>query len=437
VEEHLSGGEIERYRSRIASAHEVRAVLVHIDACEDCREQVSRPDDLDDLSGALGDFFAEPDGFVVEHLTAEIMAAYLGGDLSDGARKLAERHIESCDVCQGEVFELRALLPLVMEDAFAGKPEARDRPTAAVSATPSRWRGYGALLGRAAGWAAIVVLCASVLVLRRQVAVLQASLSRLSGIESAVESQRDLIAKLSAEVETVHAGEGGSLPAVAEPVITLRDSGAVVTLDKEGVVAGLAGLPASYERLIKEALIRQRIEIPASVKGLAGEREILMSGGDKASPFSLVSPIATIVKSRTPTFRWRPLAGATGYTVTVTDSQSRHVATSATLTKTNWAVPEALERGKTYYWQVAAIREGHEIISPAPSAQRAKFEILDSKKFAEVTSAEAAYKDSHLLLGALYAQAGLLDDARREILALQRANPNSPVARRLLTSIPR
>jgi hypothetical protein len=220
----------------------------------------------------------------------------------------------------------------------------------------------------------------------------------------------------------------------AEAVITLRDAGGTVTLDKHGALQGLAAIPPSYENLIKDALVKQRLDIPPSLKKLGGEPDTLM-GAAKSSAFSLLSPISTVVKGRKPTFHWMPLAGATGYTVTVSDSKRIQVATSSTLTTTSWTSPHSLERGKIYYWQVAAIKEGREIISPSPAEQRARFKVLGPKAWGELSMAEGIYHDSHLILGALYARAGLLDDARREIRELERANPDSAVARALLNSI--
>lgn len=42
---------------------------------------------------------------------------------------------------------------------------------------------------------------------------------------------------------------------------------------------------------------------------------------------------------------------------------------------------------------------------------------------------------SHLTLGVLYAQAGLLDDAERELQLLLRANPQSALAQKLLRGV--
>jgi hypothetical protein len=53
----------------------------------------------------------------------------------------------------------------------------------------------------------------------------------------------------------------------------------------------------------------------------------------------------------------------------------------------------------------------------------------------EIARARRAYASSPLTLGLSYAQAGLLDEAERELHALHRANPNSAVVRRWLADV--
>jgi len=76
-----------------------------------------------------------------------------------------------------------------------------------------------------------------------------------------------------------------------------------------------------------------------------------------------------------------------------------------------------------------------EFTSPRPPAPQAKFRILDQAKAHELAPARRAYASSHLTLGLLSAQAGLLDEAEQELRALQKANPNSAIARRLLAGV--
>jgi hypothetical protein len=94
-----------------------------------------------------------------------------------------------------------------------------------------------------------------------------------------------------------------------------------------------------------------------------------------------------------------------------------------------------LPRGGLYSWQVTARKEGQEIISPAAPAPEARFKVLEGAKLSELERTEAAYADSHLTRGVLYAQAGLLEDAEQQLRALLKANPNSSVARSLLQSV--
>jgi hypothetical protein len=70
-----------------------------------------------------------------------------------------------------------------------------------------------------------------------------------------------------------------------------------------------------------------------------------------------------------------------------------------------------------------------------PPAPEARFRIVSQHKVARLTQAEKAHQNSHLLLGVLYAEAGLLKEAQREFRLLLKANPGSPVAEKLLRQV--
>ena len=136
-----------------------------------------------------------------------------------------------------------------------------------------------------------------------------------------------------------------------------------------------------------------------------------------------------------PTFRWSQMEGTTGYFVEVYDSKFELVATSGQLTSNSWRVPQQLGRGGVYSWQVKAIKDGQEFNSPRPPAPQAKFRILDQAKANELAKARRAYPSSNLTMGLLYAEAGLLREAEQELLKLQKANPDSEIARSLLSQV--
>jgi hypothetical protein len=145
-----------------------------------------------------------------------------------------------------------------------------------------------------------------------------------------------------------------------------------------------------------------------------------------------MGPVGTVVKADRPEFHWRPLTGATSYAVAVFDSNFNKVASSQPQTGTEWSPASSLKRGELYSWQVTAIKDGKEIVSPAPPAPDAKFKILDASKSRELEQTKRTHARSHLVLGILYERAGLLDDAEREFSALYRVNPSSQIVRKLL-----
>ena len=148
----------------------------------------------------------------------------------------------------------------------------------------------------------------------------------------------------------------------------------------------------------------------------------------------MLEPTGKVVQSDRPTFVWSPLADATGYVVEVYDEAFNLVATSPQLTANSWT-SQPLKRGRIYSWQVKAVKDGQESRSPRPPAPQAKFRVLDAASVNELQQARQTYSSSHLVLGLLYARAGLLDEAEKEFRALQKANPDSALARRLLSQV--
>jgi hypothetical protein len=207
-----------------------------------------------------------------------------------------------------------------------------------------------------------------------------------------------------------------------------------LTLDQEGELSGADDLPAAYQRMLKDALATGRIERSSQLEGLSRRPSSLMSTDDEGNEFSVIEPVGRVIMTDRPRFGWTAMEGATGYIVEVYDRNFDPVATSPQLTGRSWSAP-SLPRGKVYGWQVKAIKDGQEFTSPRPPAPQARFRILDQAKASELRKAREAYRSSHLTLGLLYAEAGLVREAEQELRALQKANPDSEVARVLLGQI--
>jgi hypothetical protein len=218
-------------------------------------------------------------------------------------------------------------------------------------------------------------------------------------------------------------------------IIALQDGGSLVTLDEQGRYKGLEGIPNSWQTAIRETLLAQRVKRPAILDAVGDGAGAILRGSGDGIPFDIISPAGAVVESDRPLFRWGALRGATSYSAVIFDYQFNRVAESGPISATEWTPPQALRRGATYFWQVTAILDGEAVLSPGAAAPEAKFSVLGWAETEELKRARLKVPGSHLTLGVLYAQAGLLDEAEREFKSLVEANPKSLVALKLLRSL--
>lgn len=191
-----------------------------------------------------------------------------------------------------------------------------------------------------------------------------------------------------------------------------------------------AGLTARQNEIVRRAVSSQRLPLPAMLSELTGVPGRLMGGAD-APPFQLVAPTGTAVLDDRPTFSWTAMPGAAQYAVTVLDATTGESSTSPPLTTSTWTPTTSLARGRIYVWQVAATIEGREVIVPAPPAPPARILVLDASTASDLERLPL----SALVRGILYANAGLVDDAERELAAVPAQDPDSGVAVSLLKQL--
>jgi len=84
---------------------------------------------------------------------------------------------------------------------------------------------------------------------------------------------------------------------------------------------------------------------------------------------------------------------------------------------------------------VEAVKEGRRLRSPALDKPYAGFKVLDKQSFENIQRAQAAWGSSHLVMGIVYAKAGLKDAARKELKELQASNPDVRVINKLIKNI--
>jgi anti-sigma factor RsiW len=417
--EHLTQKQIEDYSQHRLDAAGLLAMGDHVAGCEACRLRVEAGMNGDAAfyalhSETIGDEFPA-------HLTADQTAEYVDKNLSGEALQVVTDHLAGCEQCLMAVEDLRAF-----RNEIAPSLDREYRP--AVVASPvvrESWFTRFRSLFRvspvpAFGGAALALLLLGVIAWL----VWRTPTQR----EPQIAEAPTPVSQPSASVEPVT-----PQPSPPTVVAELNDGGRILTLDQQGKLSGADDLPAGYRDLVTRALSTQRIEKSSQLQGLTRPPSSLMSGDNQNDQFSVLQPAGNVLLEDKPAFRWSTLEGATGYVVEVYDEQFNPVASSPQLTNPSWTT--TLPRGHVYSWQVKALKEGQEITSPRPPAPQAKFRVLDQSKANELARAKRAYGSSHLTLALLYADAGLLKEAEQELRLVQRSNPNSDLARKLLRQI--
>lgn len=421
--EHLTQQQLEAYTQQQLSPAELLSVSDHLGGCEICQGR---------LEGALSPaFFAlhaaafSENGNASTHLTMEETAEYVDRNLEGESLQVVKDHLSACEQCAFAVADLRAF-----RNEIAPAIDREYSPAPFPLPAKSSWRrkfvGFFKVSPVPAfGGAALAIL---LLVALGWFAWFVWRTPREGEQQIAVSPAPVPQPSASTQPESVPQPE--PVPVVAQ----LNDGNGTLSLDQQGKLSGADQLPAAYQSLVKKALTSPGIERSAQLQGLTRPPSSLMGDGQKQE-FSVIGPVGEVLLTDRPGFRWSNMEGATGYVVEVYDDQFKLVASSPQLTGLSWTTTQALPRGDVYSWQVKATKDGQEVTAPRPPAPQAKFRILDRAKAAELAQAKRAYPSSHLTLGLLYAEAGLLKDAEREFRLLRNANPNSDLARTLLRQV--
>jgi anti-sigma factor RsiW len=430
VVEHLTQKQIEAYSRRQMTAAELLSVTDHLSGCDACQGRIEGAQNGDaaffDLRSQVFDETTETGA----HLTMQQTAAYVDRNLSGEELRIVDDHLSHCHECVLAVADLREF-----RNEIAPSLDREYRPATVPSTATASRRGIFEVLSApfrvspvpAFGGAALAVLLLAMigwLVWREQqqpepqIAEAPAPSSQPAAPPSQPESGPT---------------QPQPAPVVVHIVAQINDGQGVLTLDQEGKLSGADNLPPAYQNLLKNALSTGRVERSSQLQGLTRPVSSLMGSAGEAGGFRVIEPLGTVLLSAKPTFSWSAMEGATGYVVEVYDEKFNLVTSSPQLNALNWTT--SLPRGNVYSWQVKATKETETVTSPRPPAPQAKFRIVDQAKANELAKARRAYGSSHLTLGLLYAEAGLLREAEQEFRLLQKANPNSDLARNLLRHV--
>jgi hypothetical protein len=406
--EHLSQQTISDFRERRLSPDQLLAVDRHLSDCEQCHRLLyhGREDSISELYDKL----ITSDPAIDDHLNYEMLEMLVDNKVTDVDREIANLHLSTCSRCTSDLqalSELREQRPVMVLDRRS-------------------FRSFFNFSWPRLAFAALAVLF---------VAGLSWFIWRSQ--QSSVESNQIATSATPSPTPASSAIGAPSVLPSPEIVVSLNDAGGLITLDTNGKIEGIGELPTALSNSVKKALGSGQIDIDPTLAGLRGKGGTLMGGSSETTPFSLLSPVGVVVESDRPTFKWNAYEGATAYVVKVFDSDFNQVATSLSQTATSWNVPMSLRRGTTYTWQVTASKLGADVMSPVAPAPQPRFRVLAEDRLNEINKVRTTKPTSHLVLGNLYAQAGLLEEARHEFRMLLKRNPRSRLTQKLLDEVSR
>ena len=418
--EHLTEQQIEFFRQRRLAPDELRAVHRHLAVCVSCRQRLSAPGHV---SLAFAAFERELQQVDAEeyHLHYQQLSDYVDDELGKINREIVESHLEACAECTAEMSDLRAFKATITAKESEIPRTSRRREQS--FAWWNRLAGWNPVRVAVAITGLILILTAAFLLLRTKVS--EQDQARLAppakpGAEATVENQPPSPTvppqAVAPEDKPGQPSDNSSVRQASQPekelrptraaprpapspsiVVALRDGHQLVTLDSRGQVSGVAANVPGMRRLLDAALRSGRLEKPPVLDRLIREPGTQLDSARQSESFALERPVGTVVESARPTFSWGPLAGASGYVVSVFDAQLREVARSDSLSTTTWTSPRSLPRGAIYRWQVIAVKDGREIIMPSPTAPEAKFRLpatespLTSEKASQVVPFNSRY----------------------------------------------
>jgi hypothetical protein len=184
-----------------------------------------------------------------------------------------------------------------------------------------------------------------------------------------------------------------------------------------GIDLDLSELDTLPDSLRDGAMILLTTETPEPADAIA---DLAVAGGP-----NVLRPVSEAVEETQPVLSWSADFGEPPYTVSITDERNQVIARAQGIQNTSWMVLTPLHRGGEYTWQVTV----------GGANEQASFRVLDDGQMTLWRAMLAAHRQSHLVIGLVAEQLGLLAIAEREYTALTKAYPDSDTAAILLSNV--
>ena len=195
------------------------------------------------------------------------------------------------------------------------------------------------------------------------------------------------------------------------------------------------GTGANQEQQIAQATHLQK---PQALARVVRNEIVTLKGPSGEVVFSLLRPVGTYILGTQPTLAWSPVKDAAKYEVSMRPLKGTRSIFTTTVAETSYTLPLGLldaYRGQVLQWSVTAeLSNGGEVTAPGIAAPEALFVISGATKAHEI-EVLARHQTNELARATVFANAGVLDEAEREIDSYLKKHPSDKTARAMLPTI--
>ena len=342
----------------------------------------------------------------VRHLTREDLKAYANGQLTSARLSHCQAHLDSCEDCRDELEDLRTY-----KNDMSTFP--RPEPNRGMLGRRKQRRGLALPLAAAA-----VTLCVAAVV---TVFWWKHGSPRAN--------------RTSAAMPVAQSPAAPTTP-VASPAARKTDGPAVMPALDTRLANEIAALPGDMRPGVSEAIQQGRLQLPADVNPARVHAATSPVTQQANQGFVLLGPFGEAISETHPEFSWQPLPGAIGYSVAIVDTGLHPVEQSPALRATTWRPRRPLLAGHTYLWQVTAtLRGGRKVVASGPPTSETLLRIIPPELADQLAHFQRQHPEAHLVLGELYAQAGMLTESADELRKVPPSDATYNTAQTLLAGL--
>ena len=214
--------------------------------------------------------------------------------------------------------------------------------------------------------------------------------------------------------------------------------GTVVTSEggKPATFLEISALSPAEQSAVRRTISDHNISYPPELSDLRGKPGTLLGESPGNEAFRVLEPLGEVVIEPRPLFRWQPIGGAVSYSVVIIDTKTKKMQSSPVGNLTQWQPAHPLQHGEVYEWQVTAVMsDGKSVIAPAFPNPKAKFRVIDQTRADELERFRQTHPEAHLVLGIVYAEAGILKDAEQEFSEVPENSRDFELAQNFLRNV--